>query len=84
MLDGVPEEEDRRQHERDAGDPGEELDADEALPVERERRLGGGGGGVGRGDVRRGGFVAVAGSVGGTIRRGYWRGSIRPAQLGGS
>lgn len=55
LGDGVAQERDRRHDEHDAGDPGEELDADEALPVERGR--GGRRGGRGpprRGDRRRG------------------------------
>ena len=34
LVDGVLEEEDRGEEEGDAGDPGEETDADEVLPVE--------------------------------------------------
>src|SRR5688572_31403833 len=36
MLDGVLEEEHRREHESDAGDPREEFDADQIFPVEGE------------------------------------------------
>ena len=38
VVDGVLEEEHRRQHERDAGDRGEHLHADELFPIEPRRR----------------------------------------------
>ena len=57
LLDRVAQEEHRRDDERDAGDRREQLDADQALPVERRRRRsggrGGGGGGTRGGVARR-------------------------------
>ena len=54
LLRRVPQEEDGRDHDRDAGDRREQLGADEALPVERRGRR----------------FAARAGGDGGTSRRG--------------
>ena len=42
LIDGVAQEKDCREHERDAGNPGKQLDADQALPVEGWRGRRGG------------------------------------------
>ena len=49
LIDRVAQEKDCREHERDAGNPREQLDADQALPVEGWRRRRGANGGFGGG-----------------------------------